>query len=67
MSRGIFQFRENIVTVPSDPAHKTANLKGPVLSNTRNKPAKQLVIDNPDYEFIIHHRATESQSKHRGV
>jgi flagellar assembly factor FliW len=40
-----------IVTVPSDPAQMTANLKGPVLINTRNKMAKQLVIDNPDYDI----------------
>ncbi|MDD3500922.1 MAG: flagellar assembly protein FliW, partial [Candidatus Cloacimonetes bacterium] len=40
-----------IVTVPKDPAKMTANLKGPILINTKNRLAKQLVIDNNDYSI----------------
>lgn len=40
-----------IVTVPNDPAKMTANLKGPILINTQNRMAKQLVIDNNEYEI----------------
>lgn len=40
-----------IVTVPKDPSKMTANLKGPILINTQNRLAKQLVIDNNEYEI----------------
>jgi flagellar assembly factor FliW len=40
-----------IVTVPKDPAKMTANLKGPVLINTVNRMAKQLVLDNNEFEI----------------
>ncbi len=40
-----------IVTVPNDPSKMTANLKGPILINTQNRMAKQLVIDNNEYEI----------------
>lgn len=40
-----------IVTVPKDPAKMTANLKGPILINTKNRLAKQLVVDNNDLEI----------------
>ncbi|MCL2064669.1 MAG: flagellar assembly protein FliW [Candidatus Cloacimonetes bacterium] len=40
-----------LVTVPTEPAKMTANLKGPVLINTKNNKAKQLIIDNPDYDI----------------
>jgi len=40
-----------IVTVPSDPSRMTANLKGPLLINLDNYLAKQLVLDDPNYEL----------------
>jgi flagellar assembly factor FliW len=40
-----------LVTVPSDPLQMTANLKGPLLINMKNNLAKQLIVDNPDYEI----------------
>ena len=40
-----------LVTVPSDPSMMTANLKGPVIINTRTFKAKQLIVDNPDYDI----------------
>ena len=40
-----------LVTVPADPSKMTANLKGPVLINTKNNKAKQLIVDNPDYDI----------------
>jgi len=40
-----------IVTVPADPARMTANLKGPILINTKNNSAKQLVVDNQEYDI----------------
>ncbi len=40
-----------IVTVPKDPSKMTANLKGPILINTLNRKAKQLIVDNQEYEI----------------
>jgi flagellar assembly factor FliW len=41
-----------LVTVPNDdPAQMTANLKGPVLINAKTHLAKQLIVDNPDYDI----------------
>jgi len=40
-----------LVTVPTDPSKMTANLKGPILINTSNNLAKQLIVDNPDYDI----------------
>jgi flagellar assembly factor FliW len=38
-----------IVTVPSDPHQMTANLQGPILINTENRHAKQLILVNSEY------------------
>ena len=40
-----------LVTVPSEPSKMTANLKGPVLINTKNNMAKQLIVDNPEFDI----------------
>ncbi|MCL1826615.1 MAG: flagellar assembly protein FliW [Candidatus Cloacimonetes bacterium] len=40
-----------IVTVPTEPALMTGNLKGPILINAKTRLAKQLIIDNPDYDI----------------
>jgi len=40
-----------LVTIPKDPSQITANLKGPLLINTKNNKGKQLIIDNPDYSI----------------
>ena len=40
-----------IVTVPTDPALMTGNLKGPILINAKTRLAKQLIIDNPEYDI----------------
>lgn len=40
-----------LVTVPREPSKMTANLKGPILINTSNNLAKQLIVDNPDYDI----------------
>jgi flagellar assembly factor FliW len=39
-----------IVTVPEDPKGISANLQGPILINTENSLAKQLILVNSDYE-----------------
>jgi flagellar assembly factor FliW len=39
----------SIVTVRSHPFRATANLRAPILVNTRKGWAKQLVLDDPDY------------------
>ena len=40
-----------IVTVPRDrPQQMTANLLGPVLINLRNRLARQIIVENEDYE-----------------
>ena len=40
-----------LVTVPSDPLAMTANLKGPILINMATNLAKQLIVDNPEYDI----------------
>lgn len=40
----------SIVTVPDDPAQISVNLQGPIVLNTENRLAKQLVLVNSDYE-----------------
>lgn len=39
-----------IVTVPEDPKKMSVNLQGPILINTENGFAKQLVLVNSDYQ-----------------
>lgn len=39
-----------IVTVPTDPREISVNLQGPVLINTENNLAKQLVLVNSQYQ-----------------
>ena len=39
-----------IVTVPEDPKEMSVNLQGPILINTENGRAKQLVLVNSDYQ-----------------
>lgn len=43
-----------IVTVPENPREMSANLQGPVLINTGNNLARQLVMVNSEYN-VIHH------------
>ncbi len=38
-----------IVTVPTDARRMTANLQGPILINTENRLAKQLILVNSEY------------------
>ncbi len=38
-----------IVTIPEDPREISVNLQGPILINTENNRAKQLVLVNSDY------------------
>lgn len=38
-----------IVTIPEDPRKMTANLQGPLLINTANRKAKQVVLDGGRY------------------
>ncbi len=54
-----------IVTIPEDPQRMSANLQGPVLINTRNNKAKQLVLVNSEYRvkhFIFD--ALEARQQH---
>jgi flagellar assembly factor FliW len=39
-----------VVTVPEDPNQLSANLQGPILINTENNLAKQLVLVNSEYQ-----------------
>ncbi len=39
-----------IVTIPKDASRMSANLQGPILINTENNRAKQLVLVNSDYQ-----------------
>ncbi len=38
-----------IVTIPEDPRRMSVNLQGPILINTENNRAKQVVLVNSDY------------------
>ena len=40
-----------IVTVPEDPREISVNLQGPILINTENNLAKQLVLVNSEYKI----------------
>lgn len=40
----------SVVTVPKDITKMTANLKAPVIINTRTMKAAQIIVDNADYE-----------------
>jgi flagellar assembly factor FliW len=39
-----------IVTIPDDPSRISVNLQGPILINTENTLAKQVVLVNSDYQ-----------------
>lgn len=39
-----------IVTIPQDPRNMSVNLQGPILINTENNLAKQLVMVNSEYQ-----------------
>ena len=39
-----------VVTIPEDPRRMSANLQGPILINTENNKAKQLVLVNSHYK-----------------
>jgi len=39
-----------IVTIPKDPSKMSVNLQGPILVNTANNRAKQLVLVNSEYK-----------------
>ncbi len=38
-----------IVTIPSNPKNMTANLKGPLIFNLKNRKGKQIVLQDPRY------------------
>lgn len=40
-----------IVTIPEDPREMSVNLQGPILINTENRMAKQLVLVNSEYRL----------------
>jgi flagellar assembly factor FliW len=39
----------SITTIRSDPFRATTNLRAPILINTSNRCAKQVIIEDPDY------------------
>ena len=49
-----------IVTVPEDPKKMSVNLQGPILINTENGYAKQLILVNSDYR--VQHFVAEDRS-----
>ena len=40
-----------LVTVPSDVKKTSANMKAPILINTLNRRAMQVIVENDDYEI----------------
>lgn len=55
-----------IVTVPSNPRQMTANLQGPILINTENRLAKQLILVNSEYG-VNHSLLDDAGQEERGV
>lgn len=51
----------SVVTIPEDPREMSANLQGPILVNTRNNKAKQLVLVNSEYR--VRHSIFEAIQK----
>ena len=47
-----------IATVPDDPRQMSVNLQGPIIINTANNKAKQLILVNSDYQ--IAHRILDT-------
>jgi flagellar assembly factor FliW len=47
-----------IVTVPEDPTEMSVNLQGPIIINTENNKAKQLILVNSEYQ--IAHRILDT-------
>ncbi|MEA2031371.1 MAG: flagellar assembly protein FliW [candidate division Zixibacteria bacterium] len=57
-----------IVNVPKNPVEMSVNLQGPILINTENNLAKQLVLVDSDYQ--IHHpliEVTEETAKSKAL
>lgn len=55
-----------IATIPEDPNEISVNLQGPILINTENNRAKQLVLVNSDYQvrhYLVDIMTAESQSR----
>jgi flagellar assembly factor FliW len=50
-----------IVTVPDDPNEMSVNLQGPILINTENNRAKQLILVNSEYRIV--HRVMDTMPK----
>lgn len=43
-----------IITIPTEVARMTANLKGPLIINSESRLAKQLVLDSKKYDLKYH-------------
>ncbi len=52
-----------IVTMPEDPSETSMNLQGPVLINTRNRQAKQIVLGRSEYPTRYRIFASESDEE----
>jgi flagellar assembly factor FliW len=42
-----------IITMPSNPQNMTANFKAPIVFNLKNRKAKQIILNHPDYTTRI--------------
>ena len=51
-----------IVTIPEDPQKMSANLKAPIIFNTKNKIGKQLILKDPKYQ--TKHYIIDEMKKH---
>ena len=40
-----------LATVPSDVTKTTVNMKAPIIVNTKNRQAVQIIVENDDYEI----------------
>ena len=52
----------SILTIPDDPRRITANLKAPIIINSRNNAAKQVILANDNY-FTKHPLIPDSQEQ----
>lgn len=50
-----------LATVPADPKETTVNMKAPILINTVNRRAMQIIVENDNYE--IRHKIIKEDEK----
>jgi len=56
-----------IVTIRSNPVTVSANLRAPIVINSRKRLAKQIVLENPEYPIQYYLKTADSLDKEEGI